>query len=51
MRYAEVAKLVDATALGAVGATCGGSSPLLGTNYEKNYIIVVNGNTWIRVFF
>ena len=31
-KNAEVAKLVDALALGASGATHGGSSPLLGTN-------------------
>ena len=33
---AQVAELVDALASGASGATCGGSSPLLGTNIEKN---------------
>lgn len=31
---AEVAKLVDALALGASGATHGGSSPLLGTSTQ-----------------
>ena len=33
--YAEVAKLVDALALGASAARHGGSSPLLGTTRES----------------
>jgi len=40
--YAQVAKLVDALALGARTVRCGGSSPLLGTmKNDTDYLLLV----------
>jgi hypothetical protein len=45
---AQVAKLVDALALGASEATHGGSSPLLGTNKTAKAVFVVTRKQAIK---